>query len=75
PPGSSSLLQVSTHSGEVQTNHGARRWRDAGTKEVMDFTKLMDWLGRTAAKIKINESGPIQIECFGIDAVERARKS
>jgi hypothetical protein len=55
----------------VMTNHGARRWRDAGTKEVMDFTKLMDWLGRTAAKIKINESGPIQVQCFGINAVGR----
>lgn len=57
----------------VMTNHGVRRWRDAGTKQAMDFGKLMDWLTAIAAKIATNDSGPIQVRCFGVDAVGKIR--
>jgi hypothetical protein len=57
----------------VMTNHGVRRWRDAGTKQVMDFGKLMDWLTAIAAKITTNDSGPIQVRCFGVDAAGKIR--
>jgi hypothetical protein len=52
----------------VITNHGVRRWRDAETKQVMDFAKLISWLTTIAAKITSNDSAAIEVRCFGIDA-------
>jgi len=55
----------------VITNHGARRWRDAGSKQMMDFGKLMESLNSMASTITANDSGAIQVRCFGIDAAGR----
>jgi hypothetical protein len=52
----------------VITNHGPRRWRDPETKQPMNFDKLVSWLASIAATIRENDSGPIQVRCFGINA-------
>lgn len=58
----------------VVTNHGLRRWRDAGTKQMMDFSKLVIWLTAIATKIMTNDSGPIQVRCFGVDTAGGSAK-
>lgn len=59
----------------VITNHGVRSWRDAETKQNMDFGKLTKWLTAVAATISKNESGPIEVRCVGIDATDKKRPS
>ena len=54
----------------VITNHGVRSWRDAESKQNMNFDKLMKSLAAIAATIKTNASGAIEVGVFGIDAVE-----
>jgi hypothetical protein len=51
----------------VITNHGPRRWRDLETKQFLDFAKLVAWLSGIAASIGENDSGPVQVRCFGLD--------
>jgi hypothetical protein len=34
---------------------------------MMNFSKLVVWLTTIATKITANDSGPIQVRCFGVD--------
>ena len=58
----------------VVTHHGQRTWRDPQSNESMTFNDLMKWLEKTAATLTENDSGPIEVRCFGIDASSPALK-
>jgi hypothetical protein len=58
----------------VVTYHGQRTWRDPQSNESMTFKDLMKWLEKTAATLIENDSGPIEVRCFGIDASTPALK-
>ena len=40
----------------------------------MTFKDLMKWLEKTAETLTENDSGPIEVRCFGIDASTPALK-
>ena len=51
----------------VITNHGPRRWRDAKSRQLLDFSKLVAWLSGIASSIKENDSGQVEVRSFGLD--------
>jgi hypothetical protein len=50
----------------VITNHGPRRWRSG--KALITFKELIERLSKIARNLRENDSGPIQVRCFGVDA-------
>jgi hypothetical protein len=50
----------------VITKHSPRRWRSG--KRLMSFKELMERLSDVAETLHQNDSGPIQVRCFGVDA-------
>jgi hypothetical protein len=50
----------------VITNHGPRRWRSG--KALITFKELIERLSKIARNLHENDSGPIQVRCFGVDA-------
>jgi len=50
------------------THHGQRRWRDPESNRLMTFETLIRWLEGIAEMLVENDSGPIEVKCFGIDA-------
>jgi hypothetical protein len=59
---------IRRHGVLVVTHHGQRGWRDPDSNEPMTFTDLIKWLQLTAETLLENDSGPIEVRCFGIDA-------
>lgn len=59
----------------VITNHGPRRWRDPGTREVLTFEKLMRWLASVANSINANSTGPVKVVAFGLDIAGPTERS
>jgi hypothetical protein len=57
----------------VVTHHVARRWRDTETNELLTFGSLIQRLASTAATIRCNSAGAIEVRCVGIDASTRLR--
>jgi hypothetical protein len=55
----------------VITNHGRRAWRHPHSKRMMTFDELMTWLNQIADKLIENDSGAIEVRCFGIDSTLR----
>lgn len=52
----------------VVTHHGQRGWRNPESNGTMTFAELIKWLRSKAGTIVQNDSGPIEVQCIGIDA-------
>lgn len=50
------------------THHGRRLWRDTESHSPMSFEALIGALEAIARTLIENDSGPIEVKCFGIDA-------
>lgn len=50
------------------THHGQRGWRNPKSNKPMTFEALIRWLEAIAKTLIENDSGPIEVKCFGIDA-------
>jgi hypothetical protein len=50
------------------THHGKRYWRDSESNSLMSFEALIYALKAMAKTLIQNDSGPIEVECLGIDA-------
>jgi hypothetical protein len=52
----------------VITHHHARQWRDTETNELLTFAALIERLAVTAATLRRNSAGTIEVKCLGIDS-------
>ncbi len=59
----------------VISHHGRRSWRNPDSHKPMTFDALITWLEGIAKTLVENDSGPIEVKCFGIDASPPDEKS
>jgi len=59
----------------VITRHSMRKWQEPDSNRDLDFEQLLDRLRRITETIRQNETGPINVQVIGLDAVSREHPS